>query len=804
MLQIVAARAHVSEVLMSRHAIAQTLSASGAAVVMLAASLVSAAPAVSAPSTEIAPAAGSSGPVKAWVSQADVGTSGTAILGRNTGTLDGYVYALTSRRSPTWAMVLSRSQGGRADWEDVAMWDAVPGQEHSGQAALTVRPDGRVHVAWVEIGPDKERIYSGTWRPQSGSTFAELARASIGALSNLNLVSTADGRSVMVYTETFDDCQDAFCDTSRISVQSWTVERGWDNPDTLASRGINQGIRGLVGDSQAGVDGSGRLFIGWRSWYEGTPDTGRVTAAVELAGQFTSAALPPVVDSRVWELATDPRPTGGAAVALHSSENDQYAIELYTWADTDNWTRSAFRNTEVLSELTLSLADGVAAVGYVWGLAPRVLQLSAFTVRNDQISDLVTDVMQIGGSAVPGFMLASTWDRDSGKAYLAVAGRNEADPEAGHVLTVVGEDRAGTPWRELKVAAKTEILGILPSLLPLGSGDISALWLENAGGDYQARAARYAIPDPLPVVGAPTAVQAQNKSDVDVAWIVPGRNPDALPVTRWRVEAVPPADSEEQTTRRCTVAAPANSCTVPSIYPNTVYGIAVTAEADTGDELVPTMVGDPSAAAAYSWTSVPLPAPTGLRVTVRDVPGEVDVFWDPVVPGPGEPEVSSYAAFTTDRVFGCQVAAPATACRIVGLNPASVYRVQAFTLNSDGYPGPVSEPSAPFIADPDAPPLQSLVIVGTRSTVKGKPGIEFSGAAVGLPEGSAVVPYLKFPGQASYEAGKARPKVTAEGVFAWARKSGKKVYVYFKPESNPNIKSNMVVLPSNKDWKANR
>ncbi len=788
---------------MSRHSRFAALSASGAAVVMLAASLVSASPAVSAPLTEIAPAAGSGGPVKAWVSQADVGTSGTAIVGRITGTLDGYVYALTSRQSPTWAMVLSRSQGGRGEWEDVATWDAVPGQEPSAQAALTVRPDGRVLVAWVERGPDKERIYSGTWHPQSGPTLARIARASDGAVSHLNLVSTADGRSVLVYTETFDDCQDAFCDTSRISVQSWIAERGWGNQDTLASRGILQGVRGRVGDSQAGVDGAGRLFIAWRSWYEATPDTGRVTAVVELAGQFTSAALPPVVDSRVWELATDPRPAGGAAVALHSSENNQYAIELYTWANTDNWPRSAIRNTEVLSELTLSLADGVAAVGYVWGLAPGLMQLGAFTVHEDLIRDLVTDVMQIG-AAVPGFMLASTWDRDSGKAYIAVAGPNQADPEAGPVLTVVGEDPAGSPWRELRVAAKTELLGILPSLLPLGSGDISALWLESLGDGYQARAVRYAIPDPLPVVGAPTAVQAQNKADVDVAWIVPERNPDSLPVTRWSVAAVPPADSPDQTTRRCFVDAPANSCTVTGTYPNAVYEITVTAEADTGDQFDPTMVGDPSAPTPYSWTSVPLPAPTGLRVTVRDVPGEVDVFWDPVVPGPGEPEVSGYAAFTTDGVFGCTAEAPATACRITGLNPALVYRLQAFTYNADGFPGPFSEPSAPFIADPDAPQLQTVVIVGSRAMVKGKPGVEFTGMAVGLPEGSAVVPYLKFPGQASYEAGKARPKVTAEGAFAWARKTGKKVYVYFKPESNPNVKSNMVVLPSHKDWKANR
>ena len=39
----------------------------------------------------------------------------------------------------------------------------------------------------------------------------------------------------------------------------------------------------------------------------------------------------------------------------------------------------------------------------------------------------------------------------------------------------------------------------------------------------------------------------------------------------------------------------------------------------------------------------------------------------------------------------------------------------------------------------------------------------------------------------------ARPKVTADGTFYWQRKTGKKIYIYFKAEDGA-VKSNRIVL----------
>jgi hypothetical protein len=66
----------------------------------------------------------------------------------------------------------------------------------------------------------------------------------------------------------------------------------------------------------------------------------------------------------------------------------------------------------------------------------------------------------------------------------------------------------------------------------------------------------------------------------------------------------------------------------------------------------------------------------------------------------------------------------------------------------------------------------------------------------GLPAGSTVVPYLRFPGETSYTAGSARPVVDANGVFTWSRKTGKKVYVYIDfPDLG--VKSNRVIISAN-------
>ena len=93
----------------------------------------------------------------------------------------------------------------------------------------------------------------------------------------------------------------------------------------------------------------------------------------------------------------------------------------------------------------------------------------------------------------------------------------------------------------------------------------------------------------------------------------------------------------------------------------------------------------------------------------------------------------------------------------------------------------------------DAPSVE-ITLMGERATVKGKPGIQIDGITKGLEEGTKVVPFIKFPGQTSYSAQAARPRVDADGEFFWQRKTGKKkVYVYFATEDG-SYKSNRVII----------
>jgi uncharacterized repeat protein (TIGR02543 family) len=96
----------------------------------------------------------------------------------------------------------------------------------------------------------------------------------------------------------------------------------------------------------------------------------------------------------------------------------------------------------------------------------------------------------------------------------------------------------------------------------------------------------------------------------------------------------------------------------------------------------------------------------------------------------------------------------------------------------------------------DSTASASITITGSRTTVSGKPGFMIDGVTTGLPAGSTVVPYLRFPGETSYTAGSARPVVDANGVFTWSRKTGKKVYVYIDfPDLG--VKSNRVIISAN-------
>ena len=86
----------------------------------------------------------------------------------------------------------------------------------------------------------------------------------------------------------------------------------------------------------------------------------------------------------------------------------------------------------------------------------------------------------------------------------------------------------------------------------------------------------------------------------------------------------------------------------------------------------------------------------------------------------------------------------------------------------------------------------TMIIVGERTTVSGKPGICVSGRTTGIAAGDTVVAYVRFPG-GDYAQGSARPVVGADGSFEWCRKTGKKSYVFFT-NSDGSVTSNRIII----------
>ena len=84
---------------------------------------------------------------------------------------------------------------------------------------------------------------------------------------------------------------------------------------------------------------------------------------------------------------------------------------------------------------------------------------------------------------------------------------------------------------------------------------------------------------------------------------------------------------------------------------------------------------------------------------------------------------------------------------------------------------------------------KTITITGERAMIDGNTGIKVTGNATCL-AGQKLVPYLRFPGGEYFE-GTARPNIENNGSFEFFRKTGKKVYVYFKVG---DVTSNRIII----------
>lgn len=231
-----------------------------------------------------------------------------------------------------------------------------------------------------------------------------------------------------------------------------------------------------------------------------------------------------------------------------------------------------------------------------------------------------------------------------------------------------------------------------------------------------------------------------------------------------------------------------------------VAALGLTAAALTPAVAAPAPAPAPRAASAsivvdYNMDAhAVLATPDEVTVQVGDVvrvinklsEGPSDGIYVALVNGSGQARVGATECTT------------ATACKVgddfpnnpaLNVTAVAVGTVKIFRYNSMESPRPT------YLGRIVIENNKSITITGSRGTVNGKPGVVVDGDTVGFAAGAELVAFIRFPGQTEYTEGAVHATVLLDGSFTWARKTGKKTYIYFK-SANGEIMSNRVIIPA--------
>ena len=185
----------------------------------------------------------------------------------------------------------------------------------------------------------------------------------------------------------------------------------------------------------------------------------------------------------------------------------------------------------------------------------------------------------------------------------------------------------------------------------------------------------------------------------------------------------------------------------------------------------------------------PVPASAPVDVTAADGDASAVVTWAAPVSSGSFP-ISTYQAVVSPGGQTCLVASPALTCTISGLTNGTTYTVTVQALTGAGW-GATSSPSS--AVTPQRPPQPSITITGTRTEVRGKPGVVVTGTTTGFGMGAILRPWTRFPGQTSYTQGTASILVDVQGGFTWERRTGKTIYISIRSQDN-TVVSNRLIL----------
>jgi hypothetical protein len=240
----------------------------------------------------------------------------------------------------------------------------------------------------------------------------------------------------------------------------------------------------------------------------------------------------------------------------------------------------------------------------------------------------------------------------------------------------------------------------------------------------------------------------------------------------------------------------------------TFAGLAATVTSNTSSQIVATTPagaagavtvavttggGTATTASAFTYTSPTPPDPDPVLpptdpLSVSGVAGDGSAVLSWTAPASsGSFPISSYQAMVSPGGHSCLVSAPALTCTITGLTNGTAYTATVRALNGAGW-GEWSASSSEV-----TPVAPSIMITGWRAEVRSRPGIIVSGVAHGLAQGVVIHPWVKFPGQTSYQQGAARIRVDESGEFTWQRRTGKKIYISMR-NADGEVHSNRLIM----------
>ncbi|MET4579675.1 kelch repeat-containing protein [Ottowia thiooxydans] len=330
----------------------------------------------------------------------------------------------------------------------------------------------------------------------------------------------------------------------------------------------------------------------------------------------------------------------------------------------------------------------------------RVLIAGGYSVAPAATSTWLIDPRTpIGGNRVrpaitggPSAIAAGTPLVLTGAAFIdeTEAGHGATSQAASHLplLTVQRMDGGSLHWLQPAAAATASTFTSIPLPASLPAGQYQAHIY--TGG---MRSAPYVFRmTSFPAPGAPTQASAQpGNSQATVTWQAPIGHPAVASYTV----------TDHTRGHSCTVAAPANTCTVQGLTNGTPYTFLVTATAAGGA----TATSIPTAPVTPNGPVNPgLGAPTNVVATAGN--GRVALRWQAPAQLPGSLAPTHYTVVTSPGQAGCgTVQAPATACMVTGLANGTTYtfvvRAHAAQLTRDSSP---SAPVTPSTAAPEPAP----------------------------------------------------------------------------------------------------